>query len=240
MRASLTVDADIVRRPGPPAARRYFRNVRLPSPRALLANCRPKARRVPIFEKTLSKNGTHPSKLVHQPKLHLIATGDDSSAQGAGDKKPDFKYNHNTNRWEHEFHTNQNWNALYLEFCSARDKKGHLRYKSVHGFVVAKVGKGTREYYLMLEMIGPKPQLGKGKLLRAPWLGNWEILRSDSYSAISNPQKMILLKRAIKEREDKMQGVRATAPLLHDWIRTFHHLKEKVEAAYQGEPFSDR
>jgi hypothetical protein len=87
---------------------------------------------------------------------------------------------------------------------------------------------------------GAKPQLRKGKLLRAPWLGNWEILRSDSYSAVSNPQKLLLLRRAIKEREDKIQGVRATAPLLHDWIRTFHRIKERVEAAFQGEPFSER
>jgi hypothetical protein len=192
-------------------------------------------------EKIPPDNGTTSSTLIHQPRLNAIAaTEDDSAALRSGDKKPDFKYNRNTDRWEYKFYRQRDWNALYEEFCTARNRRGHLKYESSHGFVVAKVGKGTREYYLMLEMIGPKPQLRRGKLLRAPWLGNWEILRSDSYSSISNPQKLFLLRRAIKEREDKMQGVRATAPLLHDWIRTFHHLKEKVEAAYQGEPFSDR
>jgi hypothetical protein len=126
--------------------------------------------------------------------------------------------------------------AQWLQPRSPRSPAASARL----GFCVAKVGKGTREYYLMYEMIGPKPQLRRGKLLRAPWLGNWEILRSDSYSAISNPKKMFLLKRAIVEREDKIQAVRATAPLLKDWLQTYHRLKEKVEEAFQGEPFSDR
>src|SRR5206468_4333228 len=92
----------------------------------------------------------------------------------------------------------------------------------------------------MFEMIGPRPILEPSQRLRAPWLGDWQKLRANTFSNLSDPALLLSVKRAIKERANQLDALRALAPLSVRWMQRAERLAGKVQEAFAGEPFSQR
>src|SRR5439155_24616446 len=101
-----------------------------------------------------------------------------------GERQQDF--NCKRSGWTWEFYKNKNWAVLWDEFLTANRNNGHLQHKTAWQFCREQTTV-RKDRVLMFEMIGPKPILEPGQRLRGPWLGDWQRLRANTFSNLSDP-----------------------------------------------------
>ena len=154
-----------------------------------------------------------------------------------GERQQDF--NCKRSGWTWHFYKSRNWAVLWDEFLTANRNNGHQKYKTAWQFCREKT-KGQKERELMFEMIGPRPILEPSQRLRAPWLGDWQKLRANTFSNLSDPALLLSVKRVIKERANQLDALRALAPLSVRWMQRAERLAAKVVEAFAGDPFSPR
>lgn len=122
------------------------------------------------------------------------------------------------------------------EFNTSLDDRGNKKYRSVYQFVKVKAKTKVEQEYLM-EMIGPRPQLKEGRQLRAPWLGDWMLRRSNGYWAPEQPEKIKSLARAVKTKLASWEAVRSAAPYLVQQMARLMRLEEQIDEAFGGQAF---
>jgi hypothetical protein len=155
------------------------------------------------------------------------------------DRERQQDFNCKRSGWTWQFYKSRNWAVLWDEFLTANRNNGHLKHRTAWQFCREKT-KSQKECELMFEMIGPRPILEPGQRLRAPWLGDWQRLRANTFSNLSDPALLLSVKRAIKERANQLDALRALAPLSVRWMQRAERLAGKVQEAFAGEPFSQK
>jgi hypothetical protein len=123
------------------------------------------------------------------------------------------------------------------EFNTRMDDKGKLYYRTVIKFAREK-GKTRLEQELILEMIGPKPELKPGRAkLRVPWLGDWQRRRDNGFWCPRQRSHFQELARSFKEKMVGWDAIRMTAPILiAEWARLEKH-QEELDELFGGRQF---
>jgi hypothetical protein len=123
------------------------------------------------------------------------------------------------------------------EFNSRMDDDGKLYYRTIIKFARGK-GKTRLEQELILEMIGPKPELKPGRAqLRVPWLGDWQRRRDNGFWCPRQRSHFRELARSFKERMVAWDVVRMTAPILiAEWAR-LEGRQEELDELFGGRQF---
>lgn len=151
-------------------------------------------------------------------------------------KVQDFKRSWGKNGKAFDFYKLVRWDEWWDEFATATLSNGRLKYKTAWSFAKAKGGKSTQKRELIYEMIGPSPENPKDKW-RVPWLGDWQKRRANCFWALDDPAKVNGIKRALKERQDALDAALAIAPLSVQQLQRWVRLTEKIDEAFNGEPF---
>ena len=146
-----------------------------------------------------------------------------------------FKRSENKNGKAMDFYKSVRWDEWWDEFCTATLPNGRLKYKTAWSFAKAKVKKESQRQ-LIYEMIGPAPETPK-EHWRVPWLGDWQKRRANGFWALDDPAKVAGIKKALKERQDALEAALAIAPLSVQQIQRWIRLTEKIDEAFNGEPF---
>lgn len=125
------------------------------------------------------------------------------------------------------------WDVWWDDFATSLDKTGKPKYRTAWQFVKA-MTKNKFEKDLLWEMIGPEPP--EEAKLRAPYLGDWQKRRTNTFWSIS-PGRLESVKAAIKEREEALMAARAVSPLLLPKMARWERLSQKIDEAFNGNPF---
>lgn len=156
-------------------------------------------------------------------------------ADDSEDLQQDFKCLHAG--WTWNFYKKFDWRLLWDEFCTETLPDGRLKYRTAWAFCKAKT-RVTRERELMYEIIGPKPLLEKGEILRAPWLGDWKKRRQNTFWSDEDPTKFAAIKRAFKERANKLEAMKAIGPMTIKWMERISGLADKLDESFGGSPIN--
>lgn len=143
------------------------------------------------------------------------------------------------NGWTWRFYQKFDWRILWDEFCTETLPDGRLKYRTAWMFCKAKT-RVSRERTLMYEIIGPKPILEKGQKLRAPWLGDWLKRRKNTFWSDEDPTKFLAVKKAFKERTNKLEAMKAIGPLTIKWMERIGRLADKIDEAFAGNPLDPK
>ena len=121
----------------------------------------------------------------------------------------------------------QDW---WDEFNTRLDSNGRLYYRTLVKFAKEK-GKTRTEQELILEMIGPRPELSPGrKMLRVPWLGDWQKRRDNGFWAPKQRSHFHELAKTLREKVAGWEKIQAAAPLLLvEWAKLEREEEELME-----------
>ena len=123
------------------------------------------------------------------------------------------------------------------EFNTRLDDEGRLYYRTVIKFAREK-GKTRLEQDLIMEMIGPKPEIKPSRAkLRVPWLGDWQRRRDNGFWCPRQRSHFRELARSFKEKMVGWDAIRMTAPILiAEWARLARH-QEELDELFGGRQF---
>lgn len=127
------------------------------------------------------------------------------------------------------------WHRMWKDFSTEMTDKGALKYKSVWAYI-KELTKDEFKRDVLWEMIGPEPELEAGRrLLRVPWLGDWDQIRRQSF--VPDTRKFAAIKETYKQRAQQLDAARAVAPLTIRQIARWENLAAQIDEAFAGQPF---
>ena len=122
------------------------------------------------------------------------------------------------------------------EFNTQLNDDGKLKYRTIIGFAREK-GKTSTEKQLLLEMLGPQPQVKDGRQLRVPWLGDWQKRRDNGFWAPKQSAEMKELAVTMRRKMVGWDAIQATGPYLAMGMATIEKFKQQVHDAFGGMAF---
>lgn len=151
-------------------------------------------------------------------------------------KQDEQKLKYKARPWVSDFYKAHDWQRWWEEFCTETVESGALKYPTIFAFARAKT-KDKDERNLMLKMIGPKP-IGK-KLIKFPWLGDWEKRRANSW-IVDDQDKYKTIDAALSERKDKLDAMHALTPTIGTTIKMYMKMAMDVNKAFAGQIFTPK
>ena len=127
---------------------------------------------------------------------------------------------------------NGKWAMWWDEFATALDERGRLKHKTIWSFIKMKV-KDPVKRSILYDMLGPEPEAGK--VLKAPWLGDWQQRREQGFW-VFNKSKLTALKQAYHQKKEALEAAREIAPITVRDIARFESLSGMVDTAFGGMP----
>lgn len=125
----------------------------------------------------------------------------------------------------------------WWEEWDSRTEQGGQKFRTLYQFAKYK-GKSLMEQAYIMEMCGPEPVFDEGRsYLRVPWLGDWAARRQNSYWAPDDPEKVQVVAKAIKRKQQQQDAVRSSAAYLVQELAWYTRASEQVDAAYGGQLF---
>jgi len=139
-----------------------------------------------------------------------------------------------------KFFKSISWDKWWMEFSTAREPNGRLKYLSAWTFAKSK-GKDNYHQDLIYQCIGPKPvtiQVGKNiikpKKNRMPYLGDWQIERAKAY--FYDNKSVESMKKVVTERLDGLEAGRGAATVILDLIAKWTKYDDRLDEVFNYSP----